>query len=106
VFEEIKMMLENVNPDFLVHMEEGEWGWHEMMGFGWFGIFGAIFMLLFWILIIVGVVWFIKWLVEQGSGGSNGTSKKSALEILDEKYARGEIDDEEYEKRRRKLLEA
>ncbi|WP_297438411.1 SHOCT domain-containing protein, partial [Thermococcus sp.] len=45
-------------------------------------------------------VWFIKWLVEQGSGGS----KKSALEILDEKYARGEIDDEEYEKRRRKLL--
>lgn len=72
-----------------------------MMGFGWFGWFGAVFMLLFWVLIIVGIVWFIKWLVE---GSSSGTSKKSALEILDEKYARGEIDDEEYEKRRRTLL--
>ncbi|QDA31388.1 hypothetical protein FH039_06925 [Thermococcus indicus] len=71
-----------------------------MMGFGYFGWFGAVFMLLFWVLIIAGIVWFIKWLVEQSSSGS----KKSALEILDEKYARGEIDDEEYERRRRRLL--
>ncbi|NJE47677.1 SHOCT domain-containing protein [Thermococcus sp. GR7] len=76
-----------------------------MIGFGYFGWFGAIFMLLFWILIIVGVVWLIKWLVEQSSSGITKTSKKSALEILDEKYARGEIDDEEYERRKRKLLE-
>ncbi|WP_240911725.1 SHOCT domain-containing protein [Thermococcus sp. LS1] len=97
------MMFENINAGrFLVHIGEGEWGWHDMMGFGYFGWFGAIFMLLFWILIIVGVVWFIKWIIEQSSGG---TSKKSALEILDEKYARGEIDDEEYERRKRKLLE-
>nr|WP_238981945.1 SHOCT domain-containing protein [Thermococcus sp. 2319x1] len=33
------------------------------------------------------------------------TLKKRALEILDEKYARGEIDDEEYQRRKRKLLE-
>ncbi|NJE09004.1 hypothetical protein E3E31_10820 [Thermococcus sp. M39] len=75
-----------------------------MMGFGYFGIFGAIFMLLFWVLIIVGVFVLIKWLLEQG--GSKTTPKKRALEILDEKYARGEIDDEEYERRKRKLLES
>ncbi|WP_240920791.1 SHOCT domain-containing protein [Thermococcus sp. CX2] len=97
------MMFENINAGrFLVHVGETEWGWHDMMGFGYFGIFGAIFMLLFWVAIIVGVVWFIKWIIEQSS---SGTSKKSALEILDEKYARGEIDDEEYERRKRKLLE-
>ncbi|NJE76143.1 hypothetical protein E3E37_04295 [Thermococcus sp. ES12] len=98
------MMFESLGGRFLAHAGEGEWGWHEMMGFGYFGIFGAIFMLLFWVLIIAGVVWFVKWLVEQGSGGSAGTSKRRALEILDEKYARGEIDDEEYERRKRKLL--
>ena len=99
----MEMMFESAGNGFLAHAGEGAWGWHNMMGFGWFGWFGAIFMLLFWILIIVGIVWLVKWLVEQGSGEK--TSKKGALEILDEKYARGEIDDEEYERRRRKLLE-
>ncbi|AHF80776.1 SHOCT domain-containing protein [Thermococcus paralvinellae] len=98
------MMFESINAGrFLVHVGEGEWGWHDMMGFGYFGIFGAIFMLLFWVAIIVAVVWFIKWIIEQSP---SGTSKKRALEILDEKYARGEIDDEEYERRKRKLLES
>ena len=95
------MTFESLGGEFLTHVGEGEWGWHEVMGFGWFG---AVFMLLFWVLIIAGIVWFVKWLVEQSSGGSPGTSKRRVLEILDEKYARGEIDDEEYEKRRRTLL--
>ncbi|WP_237698692.1 SHOCT domain-containing protein [Pyrococcus yayanosii] len=73
------------------------------MGFGYFGILGAIFMLLFWIAIIVAVALLIKWIIEQGS---SGTSRNRALEILDEKYARGEINDEEYERRKRKLLES
>lgn len=76
-----------------------------MMGFGWFGWFGMVFMLLFWVAIIVGAIWLIKWLSERGSKESTSTSKKRALEILDEKYARGEIDDEEYERRKRKILE-
>ncbi len=56
-------------------------GWH--MGPGMIG--GGIFMIVFWILILVGLVFFIKWLIQ--STGSN-----RALEILKERYARGEID--------------
>lgn len=100
---ERKMMFENIGGDFLVHVGE-EWGWHHMMGFGWFGWFGMIFMLIFWVLIIVGIVWLVKWLIESTSR-TEKASKKRALEILDEKYARGEIDDEEYERRKRKILE-
>ncbi|WP_052696239.1 SHOCT domain-containing protein [Palaeococcus ferrophilus] len=101
------MMFESTGSSgFLVHAGEGTWGWHDMMGFGWFGWFGMLFMLIFWVLIIVGIVWLVKWLLNQGSGGSKvSTSKERALELLDEAYARGEIDDEEYERRRRKILE-
>ncbi|WP_231855838.1 SHOCT domain-containing protein [Thermococcus peptonophilus] len=101
------MMFESIaSGQFLAHAGEGTWGWHDMMGFGWFGWFGMLFMLVFWVLIIVGIVWLVKWLLNQGSKGSNvSTSKERALELLDEAYARGEIDDEEYERRKRKLLE-
>ncbi len=101
------MMFESINGgQFLAHAGEGRWGWHDMMGFGWFGVFGMLFMVIFWVAVIVGVVWLVRWLLNQGSSGPRArTSKERALEILDEKYARGEIDDEEYERRKRKLLE-
>lgn len=47
-------------------------------------------MIVFWILILVDLVFFIKWLIQ--STGSN-----RALEILKERYARGEIDQVEFE---------
>jgi len=51
---------------------------------------------------IVGVVVLVKWLVDQTSAGK-GSRDKSALEILRERYARGEINREEYEQKRRDL---
>jgi len=68
----------------------GYWGWG--MGFGW------LFMGLFWVLIIVGIVAAIKWFSDQP--GSRG---KTALEILQERYARGEIQREEFEQKKRDL---
>lgn len=60
--------------------------------------FGGLFMWLFWILVIVGVVWLITQMVK-----SDGTKKKSAMEILKERYARGEIDQTEFEMKRKDL---
>jgi putative membrane protein len=84
-------------------------GWCQapwMMG-GWgMGWFGMIFMLIFWGLLIVGLVLLIKWLIQTTSRGkedSHGSSK--AIDILKECYARGEIDKEEFEIKKRILLE-
>lgn len=74
-------------------------------GGGGFGIFGMVFMLVFWVLIIVGIVLVVKWLVEQGrSGGAVGPAGESALDILKKRYARGEIGKEEFEAKKRDLL--
>ncbi len=72
---------------------------------GGFGIFGMVFMLLFWVLIIAGIVLAVKWLVEQGrSGGASGSGVESALDILKKRYARGEIGKEEFEAKKKDLL--
>ena len=77
----------------------GNWG-----GWGWGMGFGGIFMILFWALIILGVVALAKWLLSAGDsrGGFRGPGK-SALDILKERYARGEINREQYEQMRRDL---
>lgn len=72
------------------------------MGGGWGMGFGGPFMLLFWVLVIVAVVVLVKWLVDQ-SGAGTGSRDKSPLGILRERYARGEINREEYEQKRRDL---
>lgn len=74
--------------------------------FGWgAGAFGMVFMLLFWALLIAGVVLVVKWLVEQGRpGGAPAPGGESALEILKKRYARGEIDRDEFEAKKRDLL--
>jgi putative membrane protein len=78
-----------------------EWGWgmHPMMWGAWgFGM--MIMMILFWILIIVVVVLGIRWLL----GQSKESRSDSALEILRRRYARGEIEKEEFETKKRDLL--
>lgn len=67
---------------------------------GWIPGFGWVFMLLFWILVIVGILAIVKWLMS-GSDGQQTT--KTPLQILEERYARGEIDRDEFERKKRDL---
>lgn len=75
----------------------------HMMGWGggWSGmIFGPLMMILVLALPVAAVVVLIRWL-----GGSRGRvgPGQTPLDILRERYARGEIDKEEFEERRRTL---
>lgn len=83
--------------------------WHigsRMMG-GWgMGWFGGIFMVILSALIIIGVVYLIKWLVDSSRTASKDTAGNAsrALDILKERYARGEIDRKEFEEKKKDLL--
>ena len=75
-----------------------------MMGYGGYGYgmgaFGWIFVLVFWGLIIFGVVLLARWLWDRGQSGGRGGSSETALDILKRRYARGEISKEEYDRMR------
>lgn len=75
-----------------------------MMGNEAHFFFGGGIMWLFWILIIAGIFFLIQNMVK-GNSGSSSNDNDSPLEILKKRYARGEIDEEEYE-RRRKYIES
>jgi putative membrane protein len=77
-----------------------------MMGNWGMGWFGMIFMMTFWVLVIVGLVFLIKWLIQTTSSAKTGGQMgSSAINILKERYARGEIDQAEFEAKKKDLLE-
>jgi putative membrane protein len=84
----------------------GSWGMGSGMAGGYgMGLFGSIFMVGFWVLILAGLFLVVKWLVKGARGGHVGPmqSGSGALEILEERYARGEIDRVEFEQKKRDL---
>lgn len=76
-------------------MMYGNWG---LGGPGFFGMgFG---MLLFWALLIAGVIAVLRWLIVGPGRRTPPAERSSALDILAQRYARGEIDREEFEQKR------
>ena len=67
-----------------------------MMGFG---VVGILFMLLFWGALIAGAVVLVRALFPKGDSISRTFAQggTSAGQILDQRYARGEVSREEYE---------
>lgn len=81
-------------------------GWGPGMMFYGYGHswVGFAMMILFWGLIILGAVALIRWLSQGGRGGSpDSKGGSSALDILKERYARGELSKEEFENMKRDI---
>lgn len=84
--------------------------WHMgpgMMGSWGMGGFGMIFMMVFGVLAIAGLIFFVKWLVLafKGDKGRKPGGSFEAIEILKQRYARGEIDQAEFESKKRSLAD-
>ncbi len=76
------------------HHHFGEGGWSMMF-------MGPFMMILTVVLIVVAVVLVMRWLAP--SSLKTGASGSSALDILNERFARGEIDADEYRSRKNEL---
>jgi putative membrane protein len=68
--------------------------------FGYMG-FGFIFMIIFWGLIIFGIVYLIKWI--SAGQHNNYSSGNKSLDILKERYAKGEISKDQFEQMKKDL---
>ncbi len=82
--------------------DKGGYGYGHMWGGGAGWIFGPIMMILFIAAIVAVVVLIVRWLGGAGGGGA-GARPRAAQNILEERFARGEIDKEEFEQRRQAL---
>ncbi len=80
---------------------QGPWAWpYGMMGGGW-GIFMMmISMVLFWGLIIGGIVLLVRFISPQ----SGSKPSEDSLEILKRRYARGEIGKEGFESKKKEIM--
>ena len=77
-----------------------------MMGWGLGGLgmgIGWLSMLVFWGLIAVAAVLGVRWFLAEGRSAPRTEGGGSAMEILRRRYARGEIDREEFEAKKRDL---
>ena len=72
------------------------WGGPDGWGWGWIGL-GIFHMGLFWILVILGIVVLVKWLASDGTP----RTERRALDILKERYAKGELTREQFEQMKR-----
>ena len=75
---------------------------YGMMG-PWFGWGGGIISLIFWILAIFVIISLIRWAV-RGGHNRHWMEHNSAVDILKERYAKGEINKQEFDEKMKDLM--
>ncbi len=75
-----------------------------MVGIGM--VFGLILMVLFWGGLILGAIWLVRMLFSGNHPSTNSISGKAQTvqQILDQRYARGEINREQYDRMKGDIL--
>jgi len=81
---------------------------YDGMGWGGMGFGGMIAMILFWVVLIAAIVWAVSRLLpgRQAPSGAPSSGQETPEDILDRRYARGEIDLETYQAQRAALAAA
>ncbi|MEJ2323313.1 MAG: SHOCT domain-containing protein [Nitrospirota bacterium] len=95
---------ENIYP----HVQGGWGGWGMGPGMGGYGMGGyggglwGILMIVFWVAVIVGIIFLIRWLaVSSRSHERPAHTEDTAMEILRRRFASGEIRDSQAALRQR-----
>ena len=74
----------------------GGWGW------GWMSLM-MVMMLLFWGAVITGIVWLIRGASWGPPSPERSVTKEGPVDILDRRFAEGEISEDDYRARREVL---
>ena len=93
-FPAIAQAQQSQQPGYGSHMWDGNMGW----------FFGPLMMIVFIAALVAIVILLVRWLGGPSHGnGLQAPKARAPLEILTERFARGEIDKQEFEERRRVL---
>ena len=88
-------------PAMALAQQGGPYYGNHMWGTGWGWFFGPL-MMIFWLVLMVGAVALVlRWLGVTGTNGPrSGKPGSNAMDLLRERFAKGEIDKAEFEERR------
>lgn len=78
------------------------YNWNNLLGLGKYGFGFMLGNFIVRILVLIGLGIFIYFIIRKIT--QNKSTQKTTLEILNERYAKGEISEEEYDRIRNKLL--
>jgi putative membrane protein len=74
-----------------------QWGMMGGYGYGYgFGLIHMVVWVVILVAIIVGVIWLVRSLAGSGGPGALPPRRSAGLDVLEERYARGEINRDEY----------